>query len=105
MSKDTVDQCSRCKHSDREHTDYNEVYKGEKFSWDSDSLYCDVCKTRCLRLIKVEFHKLRVEIRKKTLELSDLLIQGEFDEINDDLKKLTKKHKKFYGPGFLNEAM
>lgn len=53
----------------------------------------------------MEFHELRVKIRIKTLELSDLLIEAEFHKINEDLKKLTKKHKEFYGPGFLNEAM
>lgn len=46
-----------------------------------------------------------IEIRKRTLSLSDLLIQAGHNEINSDLKKLTKKHVKFYGEAFLNEAM
>ncbi len=44
-----IELCPRCKHSLRGHTDYNEVYKGDKFSWDSDSLYCDVCGKACIK--------------------------------------------------------
>lgn len=45
------------------------------------------------------------EVRRKFLELSDLLIKYGLNEINRDLKTLTKVNEDFFGKSFLNEAM
>lgn len=52
--------------------------------------------------------ELMIEIKRTTLKLSDLLIKAELNKINEDLKKLTEKHRDFYSPQgirFLNESM
>ena len=46
-----------------------------------------------------------VHIRRRVLELSDLLICYHYHEIDASLRSLTQKHEYFFGKAFLNESM
>ncbi len=42
-----TNNCEKCGHKSKEHTDFNEVYQAKNFSWLSDSLFCDICHKYC----------------------------------------------------------